>query len=55
MFNLRSIFSRSGIAHVCMLTAVILLGIGFGQINPGYGLAAAGLTLGMYGYLLGAE
>ena len=55
MFDFRSVFSRSKIAHLCMLTAVILLGVGLGQINIGLGLATTGFSLGVYGYLLGAE
>jgi hypothetical protein len=55
VFDFKSVSSRSNIAHVCMLTAVILLGVGLGQINIGLGLASTGLSLGVYGYLLGAE
>lgn len=55
MLDFRSIFSRSNIAHLCMLSAVILLGVGLGQLNIGLGLASMGFSLGVYGYLLGAE
>jgi len=46
---------RSNIAHVCMVFSVILLGLGLGQFNIGWGITAWGLGLGIYGYLLGAE
>ena len=55
MLDFRSVFSRSNIAHACMLSAVILLGVGLSQLNIGLGLASMGLSLGVYGFLLGAE
>ena len=48
-------FSRSTIAHLCIVSAVILLGIGFSQFHIGWGLVSWGVGLGVYGYLLGAE
>jgi hypothetical protein len=51
----KTLFSRSYIAHVCMVSAVILLGIGFAQFHIGWGLVSWGAGLGAYGYLLGAE
>jgi len=55
VFDFKSLPKRSTIAHVCMLSSVILLGFGLGKFNTGLGLAALGLALGLYGYLLGAE
>ena len=53
--DFKTLFSRSNIAHVCMVSAVILLGLGFAQFDMGWGLVSWGLSLGVYGYLLGAE
>ena len=55
VLDFKSVFSRSNIAHACMLSAVILLGVGLSQLNIGLGLASMGLSLGVYGFLLGAE
>jgi len=55
VFDFKSLPKRSTIAHVCMLSSVILLGLGLGKFNMGLGLAGCGLALGLYGYLLGAE
>tara|TARA_B100000029_G_scaffold516042_1_gene626375 strand:+ start:8774 stop:8941 length:168 start_codon:yes stop_codon:yes gene_type:complete len=55
LFDLKSLLKRSTIAHLCMLSSVILLGIGLGKYHTGLGLAAMGLALGFYGYLLGTE
>ena len=56
--NVRKIIAsvgRSNIAHACMVSSVILLGLGLGQFHIGWGITAWGLGLGIYGYLLGAE
>lgn len=55
MFDFKGPLKRSTIAHVCMLSSVILLGLGLGKFNMGLGLAGCGLALGLYGYLLGVE
>jgi hypothetical protein len=49
------LFTRSNIAHVCMASSVILLGIGLGQFHIGWGLVGLSAGVGLYGYLLGAE
>ena len=52
---LKMLFTRSNIAHACMVLSIILLGIGLGHIHRGLGIAVFGGALGLYGYLLGAE
>lgn len=51
----RDFSSRAVIAHIFMLAAILLLGVGLALLHPGIGIAAAGLASGIYGYLLGAE
>ena len=55
LFDFRSLLDRSNIAHLCMVSSVILLGLGLSIFHTGLGLAGFGLALGLYGYLLGAE
>ncbi len=55
MKTLRKLLSRNAMAHIFMLSAIILVGVGIGGIDVRYGLATGGTLLGAYGYLLGAE
>jgi len=52
---MKKFLNRSNVAHVLMSASAVLIGFGISILNLGWGLASAGLALGLYGYLLGAE
>lgn len=47
--------TRSNAAHCMMISSVILTSAGTWLISAKYGLITAGVTSGVYGYLLGSE
>jgi hypothetical protein len=49
------LFMRSSLANVMMVLFIVLTSIGTVLISPPVGLIVAGVTCGIYGYLLGSE
>lgn len=46
---------RSSLANLMMLLFIVLTSVGTVLISPPVGLIVAGVTCGLYGYLLGSE
>lgn len=49
------LFTRGTAANVLMLSFIIFTSIGAGLITPPLGLVTAGVTCGVFGFLLGLE
>lgn len=47
--------NRPNFANLLMICFILFTGIGAGLIFPPAGLITAGVTCGIFGYLLGAE
>jgi hypothetical protein len=52
---MKNFLTRSTVAHVLMSASIFLIGFGISILSLGWGLASAGLSCAIYGYLLGAE
>lgn len=48
-------FTRQRFAYAGFIASIIMVGIGVGIYHPGAGLAAAGLMLAYFSWLLGNE
>lgn len=55
LINLSRLLNRSNIANGFMLVFVVSTSIGAGMIFLPAGFVVAGVTSGIFGYLLGAE
>lgn len=49
------LFARSSLANIMMVLFIVLTSVGTVLISPPVGLIVAGVTCGIYGYLLGSE
>lgn len=49
------LFMRSTAANIMMVLFILLTSVGTVLISPPAGLIVAGVTCGIYGYLLGSE
>lgn len=49
------LFMRSTAANIMMVLFILLTSVGTVLISPPVGLIVAGVTCGIYGYLLGSE
>lgn len=55
LINIRRYLTRSNFANGLMVVFVVSTSIGAGLIFPPAGFVVAGITSGIFGYLLGAE
>jgi len=55
VFWLKSKTNRNTFANLLMVSFIIFTSIGAGLILPPAGLVVAGITCGIYGFLLGSE
>jgi hypothetical protein len=53
--RIKSSFKRGTVANIMMLSFILFTSIGAGLIFPPAGLIVAGITCGIFGFLLGAE
>lgn len=53
--NIRKYMTRSNFANGLMVIFVVTTTIGAGMVFPPAGFIVAGITSGIFGYLLGAE
>jgi hypothetical protein len=54
-YRLRRVFTRQSAANTLMLSFIIFTSIGAGLFLPPLGLVVAGVTCGVFGFLLGLE
>jgi hypothetical protein len=52
----RRLFTRKNAANLLMLSFIVLTSVGIGlTVSTGWGLVVAGVTSGIFGFLLGLE
>lgn len=49
------VLTREYLAYAGAVASILLIGIGAAMFHPGAGLIAAGVAIGIFSYLLGAE
>jgi len=53
--KIASLFRRASMANVLMLSFIIFTSVGAALISPEIGFIVAGVTCGLFGFLLGLE